>query len=194
MRVKEMTVNHYKQRGFSLLEVLITLVIVSVGLLGMVALQTKSVSYTQDLVNKNNAIMLTHELANIMRSRPGDVFQNSITTSIPMYTVINPNSVFIKNGNNFQASGVNIAAINCVANPQTGAEMRDCWLQKAVELLPGAENLFAANFHICRSTADGGGCTPAAGSMIEIQVAWSVPDGTCAIGSSVCTLTSRIQL
>lgn len=186
----------YPQSGFSLLEILITLVIASVGLLGMVALQTKSVGYTQDLVNKNNAIMLTHEITNIMRSRPEDIFRNSISTTLPMYTGINPNSLFLKNADqvNFQANAINFANLACPDNPQTAIEMRNCWLLRTINLLPDADTLFASDFHICRSTSDGGGCTPNAGSIIEIQLAWRVPNGTCTPGSTVCTLTSRVQL
>ena len=48
-------------QGFSLIEVLVTIVLTTVGILGMVALQSKSIQYTQDAVNRNTAIALTNE-------------------------------------------------------------------------------------------------------------------------------------
>jgi len=37
-----------KSDGFSLIEVLVTLVLITIGVLGMVALQGKSIAFTQD--------------------------------------------------------------------------------------------------------------------------------------------------
>ena len=187
-----------KQSGFNFIEVMIGLVVASVGLLGMVALQTKAVSATQDLVNKNNAIMLTEEIVNIMRSNPSAVFANSADQSIPMNNTLLQASMFFKNqgSNNFSLNPLdaNGASCNTDAPPTTALEIRDCWLDKTFDLLPGAEDLFANEFHICRSTTDGGGCTANAGSIIEVRLAWTVPAGTCIANSTVCSVTSRIQL
>lgn len=128
-----------KTQGFSLLEVLITLLVASVGLLGMVALQTNSVRYTQDIVHQNNAILLTNELVSIMRSQQSELAENDITSSIPMFRGINSNSAFL---------GEYASDVACVNNPQTAEDMRDCWVNKVVNILP------SANVQVARSAAN----------------------------------------
>lgn len=54
--------------GFSLLEVLVSLVILSIGLLGIAELQLRSLKNTQDLVYRNTAIMLAQDIIQRMRS------------------------------------------------------------------------------------------------------------------------------
>ena len=49
-------------RGFSLIEVLVTIVLTTVGILGMVALQSRSIQYTQDSDNRNAAVTLANDL------------------------------------------------------------------------------------------------------------------------------------
>ncbi|SEP42964.1 type IV pilus modification protein PilV [Pseudomonas sp. Snoq117.2] len=60
-----------RQRGFSLIEVLVSLIVICIGVLGMVALQSRSLVQTQDSVLRNNAIMLAGDLIEMMRSNPG---------------------------------------------------------------------------------------------------------------------------
>ena len=44
--------------GFSLLEVLVTLLLTTVGILGMVAMQGQAIKQTQDSVNRTHVVML----------------------------------------------------------------------------------------------------------------------------------------
>lgn len=55
-------------QGFSLIEVLVSLVILSVGLLGIAGLQVRSLKATQDTVQRNTAAMLTKDIIERMRS------------------------------------------------------------------------------------------------------------------------------
>src|SRR5574344_793792 len=64
-----------RTKGFSLLEVMITLLLTTVGILGMVALQSKGIRYTQDAVNRNNAASLANDLIEIMRQYPDAFWQ-----------------------------------------------------------------------------------------------------------------------
>ena len=50
-----------RDQGFSLIEVLVALLLTTVGVLGMVALQGRSVQYTQDSVQRNVAVDLASE-------------------------------------------------------------------------------------------------------------------------------------
>ena len=74
--------------GFSMIEVLVSLLILCIGILGMAALQTRSIKLTQDSVQLNNATMLAGDLLEMMRSNPGN---NSalFTTSSNYYKPLN---------------------------------------------------------------------------------------------------------
>ena len=56
------------QRGFSLLEVLVSLAILSVGLLGLAALQTVGLRINHDSYQRTQATMLAYDIADRMRA------------------------------------------------------------------------------------------------------------------------------
>ncbi len=56
-----------------MIEVLVSLVIICIGVLGMVALQTRSVALSQDSVQRSNAMVLANELLELMRSNRDQV-------------------------------------------------------------------------------------------------------------------------
>ncbi|MCU0755726.1 MAG: type IV pilus modification protein PilV [Xanthomonadales bacterium] len=57
-----------RQRGVSLLEVLIAVLILSFGLLGVAALQVRSLQGTQSSNFRSNAALLTHEIVDAIRA------------------------------------------------------------------------------------------------------------------------------
>lgn len=65
-----------RQRGFTLLEALITLVIVSVGLLGLLALQTASLVNTRVSAARTQATLATESMADRMRANRDGVAAN----------------------------------------------------------------------------------------------------------------------
>lgn len=58
------------QQGFSLLEVLIALVVLSLGLLGLAALQTVSLKVGHDSYQRTQATMLAYDMVDRMRANP----------------------------------------------------------------------------------------------------------------------------
>lgn len=56
------------QRGFSLLEVLVAVLILSFGLLGVAGLQVRSLQGTQSSNFRSNAAVLTHEIIDAIRA------------------------------------------------------------------------------------------------------------------------------
>ena len=56
------------QRGFTLIEVLVALLVMAIGFLGMAALQSNSVKGTQDTYFRTQADLLANDLAERMRS------------------------------------------------------------------------------------------------------------------------------
>ena len=57
-------VSHYKQRGVSLIEVLIAMVVLAIGLLGLVGLQGRLHALQMDSYQRAQALMLLQDMAN----------------------------------------------------------------------------------------------------------------------------------
>ena len=62
-----------KQRGFTLMEVLIALLILSIGLLGLASLQTNGLRSNQMASMRTTATQLAYDIADRMRANPGGV-------------------------------------------------------------------------------------------------------------------------
>jgi type IV pilus assembly protein PilV len=65
---KKPTASGWLQRGFSLIEVLIALVILAVGVLGLAALQTTGIQYTHDAYIRSQATVIVYDLVERMRN------------------------------------------------------------------------------------------------------------------------------
>lgn len=62
-----------RQRGFSLLEILVALAVLSIGLLGLAALQTMSLRMGHDSYQRTQATMLAYDMVDRMRANPTGV-------------------------------------------------------------------------------------------------------------------------
>lgn len=182
-------------KGFSLIEVLVALLLTTVGVLGMVALQGRSVQYSQDSVQRNVAVDLANELVAIIRANPKELFDKT-TPTYPMNYGLKTSSIFYKaQAGNFSNPASCVASATVIA--KTAQEQRDCWASKVKALLPGGETVFTSDSYICRSSTPGS-CN-GQGSMIEIRLAWQVRNGACldatdtANSSTICTYTMRVQ-
>lgn len=152
-------------RGFSMIEVLVTLLLISVGVLGMVAMQAKGIAYTQDSIVRNKAAMLVDELIEILRSdRQVMLTESGVPPSASGY--------YKKQGAAFPE-----APASCNPLPTPAKERLGCWAAKAREALPDVSALLTSDFYVCRT--DGPVKCSDKGSAIEIQVAWRVKAGEC---------------
>ena len=61
-----------KQSGFSLIEVLVTVLLLSIGLLGLVALQLNGLQQNQNALQLTNATFFAYEMADRMRANRAD--------------------------------------------------------------------------------------------------------------------------
>jgi len=182
-------------KGFSLIEVLVTLLLTTIGVLGMVALQGRSIQYTQDSVQRNTAVTLASDIIEIMRSNPQELYASSAPKS-PMNSGIKDSSLFYKEkGEELEDRDECVTSASRLA--ETAKEQRDCWADKVEAMLPGGAELFDSDMHVCRSTTPGD-CSNNAGSMIEIRLAWQVREGACLDDSdpdaTICTYTVRVEL
>ncbi|HLD66300.1 MAG TPA: type IV pilus modification protein PilV [Pseudomonas sp.] len=165
--------------GFSLIEVLITLVLISIGVLGMVAMQGRTVQYTQDSVQRNTAAMLANDLLELIRTSPAGATDF------------------------YKAAGTEFADVpaSCAVTTQVPTEQLSCWAQKASKLLPGVTpELLTSDFYICRSK-DPDVCDEDEGSAVEIQLVWTVKAGECLdkanannATSTTCSYRLRTQI
>lgn len=175
----------YRNAGFSMIEVLVSLLIIVIGVLGMVALQSKAIPYTQDSVQRNTAMMLADDLLEIIRSAPADC-----TTA---------NSCLKAPGTAFHA-----APTSCIPNPAALADQIGCWAARASAALPGADALLTSTFYICKTSIPGvvTSCTTSSSSNaeLEILVAWTVKNAAdCMTGSTStaagnCTYRLRTRI
>lgn len=60
----------YKQQGFTLLEVLITIIILSVGMLGVANLQMLGLNYNNNAYHRSQAVQLAYDIIDRMRLNP----------------------------------------------------------------------------------------------------------------------------
>lgn len=65
-RSRRLVAFSHGQRGMSLLEVLVSVLIFSFGLLGLLALQTRATQFSVSAEDTNRAALLAHELASVM--------------------------------------------------------------------------------------------------------------------------------
>lgn len=172
-------------RGFSLVEVMVALVITCVGVLGMMAMQGRSIQQTQSAVSQNQAILLADNLLELMRSNPSAALtDNQFTTASAYYKA---------SGSTFSSS-TGSACLNRdrAAGGSSVASMDiACWLQDVQSLLPVDSDVLGSSFTVCPS-AKPDTCTTAASSVVMIQIAWIDRTGQCA--EQVCIYRLRSEL
>ncbi|MBS7326631.1 MAG: type IV pilus modification protein PilV [Thiopseudomonas sp.] len=190
-----------QNRGFSLLEVLITVIVTTVGILSMVVLQNKAIQYTQEAVNRDSAASLANDLIEIMRAHKEEFFapENRPPASYN-YNKIKASSDL------YSASGSILAkASDCPANPQTLMQHANCWMLKAESALPqSSRSDVKAKFRLCPSYDLDADNIPVCatgyeGSTITVQLAWEVRDNSCddtkeTDKPSICTYITRVEL
>lgn len=181
-------------KGFSLIEVLVALLLTTIGILGMVALQGRSIQYTQDSVQRNTAVELANDLIEIMRANPNELF-NLAPPKFPMNSGFKDTSIFFKSSTKaFSGRKACVAAPGEI--PKTAIELRDCWADTVEAKLPGGATVFNSDVYVCRSSTPGS-CDDK-GSMLEVRLAWQTREGACLDAgdsdATVCTYTVRVEL
>lgn len=183
------TISCTRSSGFSMIEVLVSLLITVIGVLGMVALQSKAIPYTQDSAQRNAAIMLVDDLVEIIRNGKTDedcITQSSCTKALGASFPNPPTS--------------------CIPTPQALADQINCWAARAGKTLPGGSSLLSSSFYICHSVNPNdvvSGSCPTQSSKdteLEIQVAWTVKsasdcmDGSTGTTAGTCTYKLRTRI
>lgn len=186
-----------RTRGFSLIEVLISLVIISIGVLGMVAMQSRTIKFTQDAELQNNAAMLADELVEMMRSNlTGALAADKFSTGSNYYKALG--TAFGSTGSSACPGRDRSAGGSTVASTDLG-----CWVRDVQANLPVTTSLLTSSFAVCpsSSTVTSASTSPcgaaASSSTVVIQIAWKDPSGACgasAGGTPICIYRLRTEL
>lgn len=89
LNVNAMKPAYKKNQGFTLIEALISVVVLAIGLLGLAGLQAASISNNQSAYNRSQATQLAYDIAD--RIRANAVEANKFSTSAYI-TVTNPSA------------------------------------------------------------------------------------------------------
>lgn len=121
--------NTFRHQGFSLIEVLVALLVLSVGLLGLAALQTTSLKYNTDSYVRTQATFLVYDIVDRMRANPSGVTNDN-------YTVANQASAQAAATNSCISSGCACDSSSCSSSNLAAYDLYK-WYQKLQLLLPG---------------------------------------------------------
>lgn len=108
------TVHHRPQRGFSLIEVLVAMLVLAIGLLGLAALQTQGVRFNHDAYVRSSATTLAYDIVDKMRLNRDNVADYT-TANFPAAP--------------YDCSGANATTVGAVND-------LECWLAGITTNLP----------------------------------------------------------
>lgn len=172
------------QRGFGLIEVLITLVLTGIGILGVVAMQSKSIQFTQHSINQNTAALLAADLMETLRASRHEIYDAHVKLKAD-------SDYFKSSGSSFAEAEAGCSA----TSTECPLAQLQAWKDRVQQLLPGVEDdLLKDEYHICISKADTG--CDADGSAVEIRLAWIGSNEECPLkdGETLCSYTLRAEI
>lgn len=156
--------------GFTLIEVLVAIVVLSFGLLGMVGLQAASLQANRDARLQSTAILLARELADMMRGNKNVAIR---TSGNPYLGAFAKNALVAPTPSSCLNVGSTCASPDDVARAQITE-----WLGRVNDQLPGAR------VTVCADAApfDAGGlpvwgCTASTSATagVVIKIGWTRP-------------------
>ncbi|MBD9517757.1 MULTISPECIES: type IV pilus modification protein PilV [Pseudomonadaceae] len=166
--------SHAAQRGFYLIEVMVAVMLTSVALLGLLALQSRSIAYSHDSQQRQNALLLAADLArSIQANREALVSKGKLSTDAAYLVPAGSSFPSLGSGQSCATSGLGKA-------DRARRELA-CWVEQLRLKLNTDDALLSDATFICPSR-DGKACD--AGSrqpLLLIQLAWH--SRNCQAGS-----------
>ncbi len=166
------------QQGFSLIEVLVAALLVSIGLLGAAGMHMRAIEYTVDTERRQMAAMVAAELMETMR---GDTATALLASGQPKTDL----------GGYTKQTGTALptsANADCQPLASEPAKRLGCWGNRAKQVIPElTDSLITSNFSIGADAVSG---------VISITVAWPVKKGQCLDGNDneYCSFTLQSRL
>jgi type IV pilus assembly protein PilV len=152
-----------KQRGFSLIELLVSVLIMSIGVLGMAGLQVLSLQQNRSALLQGEATLLVNDIMDRIRANPSTAYSGILVTDTP------------------------VSVTNCVGNTCSEAEMRAFdvaqWQCSINSLDSAGAQITACNDYGVTGSLPGGPCANLAdacaagsitltGSIYAVSVQW----------------------
>ena len=141
--------------GFTLLEVLVALLVFSIGFLGLAALQTLSLRFTHQSYERTQAALQAYEIIDRMRAN-----REGLDDYTPTAAGATP------------AATVDCASVNCKPAEMAAYDLKE-WLSRVRD-----PNLLAGEGAVCRGTLDEKFACTEGGSIFRVGVRWSEQDNT----------------
>ena len=105
-----------RQRGVSLIEVLVAIVIFSIGVLGIALMQIKGAQYTKQSGARTVAVLQARSIADAMRANPAGVYGVPNVNAIPGTNGVLTNSYYIYDGSTAPSCTINPACIQATTD------------------------------------------------------------------------------
>ena len=133
-----------KNSGFTLIEVLISVIVLAVGLLGMAALQGAGVKSSQVALNRSLATQLAYDIADRMRAN------QTLAATTPSYVISDLAQFQAINDANLTIGGANYTCkpCECAGNPCLPAQLAQKDLiqwKQALSVLPNSTATIVVN-------------------------------------------------
>lgn len=157
------------EHGFSLIEVLISIIILSFGLLGMVGLQAAALQANRDARLQSVATTLARELAELMRGNK----------DIAMLTVNNPYIGRWQTGSVWQPATqsfcLSVGMVPCANPTEIAQSQMTQWLSRVNTDLPGARVEICSDNIPFDSTGlpQWSACSTPPGATVMLKIGWT---------------------
>lgn len=171
---------HMRQRGFSLIEVIITMFIVAIGVLGLAGLQARALNAEIESVSRGQAMLMVNELADRMEANLANI--SGYNQSGVTYGVGHTNTCVTSNATDLAAQAT-CCKLTTDGGTQTSIAGRDlCEWDLALQGIgtsSGANKL--------GGLGQARGCVALTGTanVYQVDVVWQGRDATGAVASDV---------
>jgi type IV pilus assembly protein PilV len=168
-----------RNAGFSLIEVLISIIILSFGLLGMVGLQAAALQANRDARLQSVATTLGRELAEMMRGNkavailPANPYLGAYSNPAGTTPMTHPSPSYCLNADAAVAAPATSACIDTAEIAR--AEMTG-WLAKVDNALPGARVEVCVDpspYDTTTGLPQWSSCSSAGGGAVVIKIGWT---------------------
>ena len=161
-----------KQKGFSLIEVLVTLIVMAIGISGLIVVQLHAMKNVNNSQSRTVATLFAYDMAERMRANPAGA---AVSTSTAGYNDIDgtesePNP---QNCSEVACSAVELAAVDAWA-----------WNQDIKKIMPAGG----------LGSTGKGTVTRGAGNLYTIAVTWDEQDRNAATGARAKSVSIQVQI
>ena len=158
-----------KQRGFTLLEILITVLIMSIGLLGLAGLQVTSLKNNHSSYQRTQVTLLAYDIVDRMRSNPTAIATGNYVAK-GSYTVTASGSTHTISAPAATAGCTTTAG--CTVSAMASTDINQ-WRVLLADKLPGGEGVICLDATPDDGTSAGSHSCDNAGTVYAVKIWWN---------------------